>query len=65
MTIGFIFWLLMFLWLIFGIINNWPGVPARPYAPLGNVALLFILFFLLGWACFGLAIQGPGAPMRP
>ena len=56
MTIGFIFWLLMILWLIFG------GYTYRTSlnAPLvwGGNALLFVLLFLLGWRVFGWPITG-------
>lgn len=57
MTIGFIFWFIMLCWLIFGIANhfNWGNVST--YGPLGNVVLLFVLFFLLGWAEFGFMIR--------
>jgi hypothetical protein len=62
MTIGFLFWLLMILWLIFGLWCSWPaaapdGSP-RAYWPLGGNLLLFILLFLLGWRVFGFVIQG-------
>jgi hypothetical protein len=59
MTIGFLFWLLMILWLIFGLYWNWPSQPGPSgFAPLGGNLLLFILLFLLGWATFGFVIQG-------
>ena len=58
-TIGLVFWILMLLWLVLGLIWNWPGNPAGlPYGPLGNVVLLFILFFLLGWHAFGPPVHG-------
>lgn len=53
MSIGFIFWLLMLLWLIFGI---WRAGGDR-YA-IGGSILQFILLFLLGWKVFGFVIQG-------
>lgn len=57
MSIGFIFWLLMILWVIFGVYWNWPE--DRAHAPgLGGTLLLFILLFLLGWKVFGFVIQG-------
>jgi hypothetical protein len=63
MTIGFIFWLLMILWILFGFYVNWPdgGVWTRQHAgPIGGNLLLFVLLFLLGWAVFGFVVQGPG-----
>lgn len=59
MTIGFLFWLLMVLWLIFGLGVNWPSTPGpRAFLPLGGSLLLFILLFLLGWKAFGFILQG-------
>lgn len=60
MSIGFLFWLLMVLWLVFGMYWNWPSerTPAG-FGVLGGNLLLFILLFLLGWAQFGFVIQGP------
>lgn len=53
MSIGFIFWLLMILWAVFGI---WRAGGDR-YAIGGNV-LLFVLLFLLGWRVFGFIVHG-------
>lgn len=56
MTIGFIFWLLMILWLVFGIWQfraapgPWPVVAGNGFA--------FVLFFLIGWQVFGWPIKG-------
>lgn len=59
MSIGFIFWLLMLLWLVFGI-WSFRGAPANPalwpYA--GGSVLIFVLLFLLGWKTFGWPIAG-------
>jgi hypothetical protein len=56
MEIGFIFWLLMFLILIFGWWGNWGG--GQAYWGVGNGFLTFILLFILGWKVFGFAIHG-------
>ena len=53
MTMGLLFWILMLLWLLFGLWSNWPN-----YRPLGNNLLLFILLLLLGWKAFGAPIHG-------
>jgi hypothetical protein len=56
-TIAFLFWLLMLLWLLFGLYWTWPA-DGRAFAPVGGNLLLFILLFLLGWKLFGFPIQG-------
>lgn len=59
MTIGFIFWLLMILWIVFGLYANWPADNTpRGFGLMGGNLLLFILLFLLGWRVFGFIIQG-------
>ncbi len=55
MNIGTLFWVLMILWLIFGLFVFWPtstvGVVA--YGPIGVNVLLWVLLGLLGWKAFG------------
>jgi hypothetical protein len=61
MTIGLAFWILMLLWLVFGLWWSWPGAPqSRFYAffPAAGTLLIFILFLLLGWHAFGPPIHG-------
>lgn len=61
MSIGLVFWILMLLWLVFGLWSNWPGAPTAGYQgwyPLGSTVLLFILFLLLGWHDFGPPVHG-------
>lgn len=55
LTLGLIFWILMLLWFIFGIATRMGQVP-EVYGLWGNTVFLFILFFLLGWRVFGVAI---------
>lgn len=56
MSIGFIFWLIMLLWLLHMV--AWRGGwITDAYGPLGNSVLGFILFFLLGWKVFGFIIH--------
>lgn len=58
MSMGLIFWILMLLWLIFGLAWNWPGSTAvGAYGPIGNSALLFVLLLLLGWQVFGAPVR--------
>ena len=59
MSKGTAFWILMLLWLIFGLINYWPGtaVGLIAFAPLGGALVLWILLALLGWQVFGSAVK--------
>lgn len=51
MTLGLCFWILMLVWLVFGILVHFGMVGA--FAAAGNTVLLFILFALIGWQVFG------------
>lgn len=56
MRMGVIFWVLMLLWMVFGIFGMWwPGL--GPYQWYGHGLFLFVLFVLLGWKCFGPPVQ--------
>lgn len=52
MSKGLLFWVIMILWLIFGLYTNWPVAGAHPWPLVGNV-VLWVLLALLGWKCFG------------
>lgn len=54
MPIGFIFWVIMLLILVFGFFRSNPAF--APYT-WGWDILLYILLFLLGWKVFGFAIH--------
>ena len=57
MTISFIYWFLLLVWLLFNGAMFWsPQVEA--YGWRGNGLLLFILFVLIGLHDFGRPIQG-------
>jgi hypothetical protein len=58
MSIGLVFWILMLLWLVFGLWQNYPQLTAGQWHPLGGSLLLFILLLLLGWHAFGAPIRG-------
>jgi hypothetical protein len=58
MSIGFIFWLLMILWLVFGIWSFRGGVPAPNYPFVGGSLFMFVLLLLLGIQTFGWPIKG-------
>lgn len=57
MAMGLMFWILMLLWLVFGLWSNWPAVSGGQWQPLGSSLLLFILLLLLGWHAFGAPIR--------
>ena len=52
MTLGLCYWILMLIWLVFGLLTHF-GMISGGYAVSGNAVLLFILFLLLGWQVFG------------
>jgi hypothetical protein len=52
MTLGLAYWILMLIWLVWGIVWH-SGYIASPIAPAGNYLLLFLLFGLVGWQVFG------------
>lgn len=59
MSVGFVFWVLMLIWLVFGVFWSWPAGFSRDNLPVwGGSALMYILFFLLGWHVFGWPIHG-------
>jgi len=51
MTIGLLFWLMMLITLVVGLLVTWPR--QAPYHVLGGSLLWWILLFLLGWGVFG------------
>lgn len=53
MTIAMLFWVLMLVWLFFGLWAWWPITRAN-----GPNFLLWFLLFLLGWGTFGFPIKG-------
>lgn len=59
MTMGLIYWVLMLIWLVFGIIliGGFATGQVAHYGPTVNTLLLFILFLLLGWKVFGRPVQ--------
>ncbi len=53
MSLGLAFWILMLVWLVFGVWNTWPN-----HILMGGNLLLFVLIGLLGWHAFGPPIHG-------
>jgi hypothetical protein len=58
MPLGILFWVLMLIWLIFGIWSNRVEIQGGKYQVVGGSLLLFILLFILGWKVFGFIVQG-------
>ena len=56
MYIGLAFWIIMLIWLVFGLLIHF-GIVDGVYAG-ANVILLFVLFALLGWKTFGPPLHG-------
>lgn len=57
MPLSILFWVIMIVWLVFGVWSSYtPGQP-YPFRPLAVNFLLFILFCLLGWAQFGAPVK--------
>lgn len=59
MPASMIFWMLMILWLVFGLLGPfwYPAGTNGVYLRFGGELLLFIVIALLGWKVFGRAIQ--------
>lgn len=55
MKISLLFWILMLIWLVFGLWVNWPARTDNPVAFgfLGGNLLLFLVISLVGWKVFG------------
>lgn len=53
MSLGLAFYILLFIWAIFGMWWNWPN-----HQLVGGNLLAFVLFLLLGWKVFGPPIHG-------
>jgi hypothetical protein len=56
MPIGIAFWVIMLIWLVFGLFGH--AFVAAGVAATVSTVLLFVLFFLLGWKVFGFMLQG-------
>jgi hypothetical protein len=57
MPIGVLFWVLMLIWLLFGLYWNRADFGRGSYGLLGGNLLLFILLAILGWKVFGPILQ--------
>ena len=59
MKIGLLFWILMLVWLLFGVWSYWPagGGTVVAFGPVGGSFLLLVLMSLVGWKVFGAPLQ--------
>jgi len=59
MKIGLLFWILMLIWLVFGLWLTWPASTgsALAFGLVGGNLLLFLVIGLLGWKVFGSPVQ--------
>lgn len=58
MPIGYIFWMLMIIWAIFGLAYTSTPATFGAWGGISNWVLLFVLLALLGWHSFGSVIHG-------
>jgi len=57
MPLPILFWVIMIVWLVFGLWSSYtPGQP-YPFRAGAHSFLLFILFSILGWAQFGAPVK--------
>jgi len=56
MTKSLLFWILMLIWLVFGLWSNWSKI-RDDWKPTGGTLMLFVLLLLLGWAEFGAPLK--------
>lgn len=52
MSFGLVYWIIMLIWLLFGLWSSWPVGPANGRM-VGGHLILFILLVLLGYKVFG------------
>jgi hypothetical protein len=57
MNIATLFWVIMVIWLLFGLWSSWPAAGTNPVRPVGGLIILWVVIALLGWQVFGSAIH--------
>ena len=63
MPIGYLFWAIFLIMLIFGGLW-WRNGTAWAYGTSGGYGLVMVLIFLLGWGEFGFILQGGHGPFH-
>jgi Na+/proline symporter len=57
MPIGVLFWVLMIIWLLFGLYWHRGDYTRGNYGLVGGNLMLFVLLAILGWRVFGPILQ--------
>ena len=57
MSRGLIFWVLMLIWFIFGLVTALSPHLFGSYGSIGGTLLEFVLFLLLGWRVYGAPVH--------
>lgn len=57
MPMGIMFWVLMIILLVLGIVSCRHDLRSMEFTVAGRFACLFVLLFLLGWKVFGPLLQ--------
>lgn len=57
MSIGFIVWLILILWLLYGAGVAWPRDAANRYG-FGSNLVLWVLLALMAWSIYGSPLKG-------
>jgi hypothetical protein len=57
MPIGYIYWMLIILWVVFGLGYPWVVAEPNPHIARGSNVLLFVLLVLLGLQVFGSVVK--------
>ncbi len=58
MSVGFIFWFVWLLVLVWSIAYHGWGLWADTFGPKVNAVVIMLLFFCVGWGVFGPPIRG-------
>jgi hypothetical protein len=57
MSLSLAYWVLMLIWLVVGVVLQWPA-PGAGFRPLGGTFVLFCLLLIIGWKVFGAPVHG-------
>jgi len=58
MNLSMLFWVIMIVWLLFGLWSSWPAAGGtNGFRGIGGHILVWVLLAILGWQVFGAAIH--------